>query len=198
MICTSITENNPALLRHAERFSGMIEIRIDMIGKGWESIARKCRLPWIACDRKNQVEIEKARVLGASMIDIDMKEKNLAAAIKAGGMKCLISYHNYSSTPSLGELRKICRKQIALGADVCKIVATANCTEDNTTMLNLIREFRSRRIVAFCMSPLGTVSRILCPLAGGAFTYASAKSGKESASGQIPAEELHDIYRMIS
>ncbi len=202
MICTSITENNPALLRYAERFSGMIEIRIDMIGKGWESIAGKCRMPWIACNRKNQLEIEKVRALGAYMADIGMDDKKLIKEAKDAGIKCIVSYHDYSTTPALSELRKIAAKQVALGADMCKIVTMANCMEDNTTVMNLIREFKKQNkkcgIVAFCMGSLGVASRILCPLAGGAFTYASAKPGKESALGQLPAKELHDIYRMIS
>lgn len=197
MICTSITENNAAILKRAEKFSDLIEIRIDLIGKGWEKLAKTCRLPWIACDRKKEIDIENVCGLGASMVDIDMGESRMANEIKSKGMKCIISHHNYTSTPPLNELKMVCRKQTSLGADVCKIVTTAKKFSDNATVLQLIKEFKSRRIVAFCMGANGTVGRILCPLVGGAFTYASAKRGKESAHGQIPAEELYEIYKMI-
>jgi 3-dehydroquinate dehydratase-1 len=44
----------------------------------------------------------------------------------------------------------------------------------------------------------GQLSRILCPLAGGYFTYASVKTGRESAKGQVTVTELREIYRMLS
>jgi len=47
------------------------------------------------------------------------------------------------------------------------------------------------------MGPLGLVSRILCPLIGGDFTYASMEKGKESASGQITVTELRKLYDMM-
>jgi 3-dehydroquinate dehydratase len=43
----------------------------------------------------------------------------------------------------------------------------------------------------------GQISRVLCPLAGGYFTYASVAAGKESAEGQITAGELRKIYGML-
>jgi 3-dehydroquinate dehydratase len=47
------------------------------------------------------------------------------------------------------------------------------------------------------MGDTGQISRILCPLAGGYFTYASVEVGKESADGQITASELAEIYRIL-
>ena len=53
------------------------------------------------------------------------------------------------------------------------------------------------KIVAFAMGPLGLASRILCPLAGGEFTYAAIEKGAESAPGQITVTELQKIYRIM-
>ena len=47
------------------------------------------------------------------------------------------------------------------------------------------------------MGPLGSISRALCPLVGGEFTYASIEKGKESAKGQITVAELMNIYDML-
>ncbi len=47
------------------------------------------------------------------------------------------------------------------------------------------------------MGPLGFASRVLCPLVGGYFTYASIERGKESASGQITVRELKKLYEMV-
>jgi 3-dehydroquinate dehydratase len=43
----------------------------------------------------------------------------------------------------------------------------------------------------------GYTSRILCPLVGGDFTYASIEEGRESAPGQITAGDLRKIYGML-
>jgi 3-dehydroquinate dehydratase len=54
------------------------------------------------------------------------------------------------------------------------------------------------KIIAFCMGPLGRISRIVCPLMGGHMTFASLESGQESASGQIPALDMNKILEMLS
>ena len=64
-------------------------------------------------------------------------------------------------------------------------------------VLQLITEFSSTSIVSFAMGAAGQVSRVLCPLVGGYFTYASVKKGKESAKGQITVRELRQIYDML-
>jgi 3-dehydroquinate dehydratase-1 len=48
------------------------------------------------------------------------------------------------------------------------------------------------------MGEQGQVSRILCPLAGGYFTYASIESGRESADGQLTVKEMREIYRLLN
>jgi 3-dehydroquinate dehydratase-1 len=94
-------------------------------------------------------------------------------------------------------LKELVEKQLAAGADIGKVVTTARQFEDNLSTLQLIQEFPEERIVSFAMGPLGAVSRILCPLAGGEFIYASIETGGESAPGQLTAEELRKIYEMV-
>jgi 3-dehydroquinate dehydratase type I len=108
-----------------------------------------------------------------------------------------VSSHELNGTPSLEEMKEIVHQQLEAGADVCKVVTTADSFEDNLMTLQLITEFPQIRIVSFAMGPLGYVSRILCPLVGGYFTYASIEEGKESASGQITVRDLRKIYEMV-
>ena len=65
------------------------------------------------------------------------------------------------------------------------------------TVLRLISEFPGARLISFAMGHLGFISRVLCPLVGGDFTYASIEKGKESAPGQITVQELTKIYEMV-
>ncbi len=82
-------------------------------------------------------------------------------------------------------------------ADICKLVTTATSFRDSIATLQLITDFRDSRLVAFAMGEPGITSRILCPLVGGYFTYASIEPGKESAQGQIPVRDLIEIYEMV-
>ena len=88
----------------------------------------------------------------------------------------------------------------ATGADVVKIVTHASAQTDNLTVLGLIplAEKMGIGMIAFCMGPLGRISRVACPLLGGAFTFASLKKGQESASGQVPATEMKMILEALS
>jgi 3-dehydroquinate dehydratase type I len=78
------------------------------------------------------------------------------------------------------------------------MVTTAQRFEDNLTVLQLISDFPKTRVISFAMGPLGSASRILCPLVGGDFIYASIEEGKESASGQITVRDLRKIYEMLA
>ena len=111
--------------------------------------------------------------------------------------KCLLSFHDLKGTPHPDSMRDTVRKQLTAGADICKVVTTARKFEDNLAVLQLIAEFPEARVVSFAMGDLGFVSRILCPLVGGDFIYASIAEGRESAAGQITVEDLRKIYGML-
>lgn len=195
-----------------ESFIDLYEVRIDLIGDGWQHLVKHLKRPWIACNRladeggrweKSEAsrieELLKAAELGADIVDIELRTENLGEVVKLikKKTKCLVSSHELKGTPSLGEMKEIVHRQLEAGADVCKVVTTAHRFEDNLTVLQLINEFPKSKIVSFAMGPLGYVSRILCPLVGGYFTYASIEEGKESASGQITVRDLRKIYEMV-
>jgi len=195
-----------------ESFIDLYEVRIDLIGDGWPELVRELRKPWIACNRlageggrweageaSRIEELLKAVELGAEMIDIELRTKTLAEIVPLikKKAKCLLSSHELNGTPSLGEMKEIVHQQLEASADICKVVTTAHRFEDNLTTLQLITEFPQIRIVSFAMGPLGYVSRILCPLVGGYFTYASIEEGKESASGQLTVRDLRKIYEVV-
>jgi 3-dehydroquinate dehydratase type I len=94
-------------------------------------------------------------------------------------------------------MRRIIERQLAAGADICKLITTARSFEDNLAVLNLIREFPGKRVVSFAMGEYGYVSRVMCPLVGGDFTYASLQEGRESAPGQLTVVQLKKIYGMM-
>jgi 3-dehydroquinate dehydratase-1 len=188
------------------------EVRIDLIGKGWQKIASELTLPWLATDRspleggkgeadegERVAQLLTAVELGASMVDVELSLKSLHKVVPQLKTKavCVISYHNFRETLPFRALASIAERQLAAGADICKIVTMAGSYDDNITILRLIKQFPENDIVALTMGREGLMSRILAPLAGGFFTYASIEKGKESAPGQITVAELREIYRSI-
>ncbi len=212
-ICAVIVNNDLEAVREVEPFVDLFEVRIDLIGDGWQELVKQFKKPWIACNRRADEggrgegdeagrvdKLLKAIGLGADIIDLELRTANLRQAMELikKRAKCLLSFHELRGTPPLNNMREIVQRQLEAGADVCKIVTTAQRFEDNLTILQLISEFSKTRIVAFAMGPLGFASRVLCPLVGGDFTYASIEPGKESASGQITVRELRKLYEMVA
>ena len=211
-ICAVITDRDLAAIKAVEPLVALFEVRIDLIGDGWQDIARQIRKPWIACARSQReggqwpgdeagrvAELISAVELGANLVDIELSTHNLADALPVikRQARCLLSLHELAKTPPLEQLKQIVREQLAAGADICKVVTTAESFNDNLVTLQLITEFPKIKVVSFAMGPLGLVSRILSPLVGGYFTYASLKEGKESAPGQLMVDHLKRIYEMM-
>jgi 3-dehydroquinate dehydratase type I len=144
-------------------------------------------------------ELLSALELKPVIVDLELATENLVEIVPQvkKQAKCLLSYHDFEGTPPLGELVGIVRRQMKAGADICKVATTATKFEDNLTALQLIADFRQARVVSFAMGPLGSVSRVLCPLVGGDFTYASIETGKESAAGQITVRDLRKLYEVL-
>ncbi len=211
VICVPIIVDDPAAIKKAEPLADFFEVRIDLIGKNWREVPMQLKKPWLACNRRAEEggkwkgneadrikELLSAIGLGASVIDIELSTPGLAKVVKEikGKAECLISYHNNKETP-VEKLREIVRQQLDAGADICKVVTTARAFADNLAVLQLIKEFPGIKVVAFAMGAEGQISRVLCPLVGGCFTYASMAEGKESAAGQMAIGELRQIYRML-
>lgn len=211
-ICATIVDNDLSAIKGVEPFVELFEVRIDLIGEDWPELIRELGKPWIACNRiadegggwkKSEAsrieELLKATELGADIVDIELRTKKLDEVVRLvkKRAKCLLSYHDLVGTPPLDNLKRIVERQLAAGADICKVVTTASSFDDNLKVLQLITAFSKEEVVSFAMGPLGSVSRILCPLVGGYFTYASIEEGKESASGQLVVRDLRRLYEMV-
>ncbi len=84
--------------------------------------------------------------------------------------------------------------QIRTGSDVCKIVTTAVHPRDNLSILRFIEERSAEtRLVSFAMGRHGIPSRVLSPLFGAEFTFASLTETSKTADGlQLPFELVDD------
>ncbi len=212
-ICAVIVDGDLAVVRQAEELADLLEVRIDLVGDGWPGLAAQLRRPWLASNRaaaeggcwlgseeERIGQLLRAVELGAAAVDIELGAESLARVVPRvkGRAECLISFHDFAGTPPFSRLREIVRRQMAAGADICKVVTTAQRFEDNITVLRLIAEFPEARVVSFAMGSPGAVSRVLCPLLGGDFTYAATGEGRESAPGQMTVAGLRKLYEMVT
>lgn len=190
----------------------LYEVRIDLIGDDWPEVAAALPGPWIACDRlaaqggacrdPEHVRLDtlkRAVDLGAMIIDVELDTPNVelfVASVK-GRASVLISHHDLVKTDDAEVLAAIVKRQANAGADICKLVTTASVVADNVTVLRLARRFASAPIVTFAMGSLGITSRVLAPLAGSRFTYASLAEGHEAAPGQLTVDQLQAMYDVM-
>ncbi|MBI4187869.1 MAG: type I 3-dehydroquinate dehydratase [Chloroflexi bacterium] len=212
-ICAAIVSNDAKAASQVAPLVDLFEVRIDLIGDGWQELSGQLGKPWIATNRNaneggkwsgtedGRIEqLLQAIELGASIIDVELETKNLGkiVSIFKKRAKCLLSYHNLEKTLPLAEMKAIVQRQLKAGADIAKIVTTAREARDNISVLQLFAEFPGVRLVSLAMGAPGIISRVLCPLAGGDFTYASIETGKESAQGQLTVKDLLAIYEAIN
>ncbi len=212
-ICACITSAGDVALAQAVRdHVSLYEVRIDLIGEHWPQVVAGLSRPWIACNRlpsqggawtgsedERLAVLHHAVDLGAAMVDIEMCAPDSVSFMRRlnGRLRVIVSHHDFVGTGDEESLAQVVQLQRGLGADICKVVTMARDARDAATVVSLAHRFRSQGIVTFAMGPLGMTSRVLAPLAGAMFTYASLSDGHESAPGQLTVGTLRTIYAAI-
>ena len=134
--------------------------------------------------------------LAVDYVDFDISMDTAAIEMRPKGAKLIVSYHNFNRTPSLGELKKIVRKMLAKGADICKVVTKAVMVEDNLIPLRLLAESEVP-MIAFCLGKKGRISRIMAPQFGSLISYVPPTEDFVTAEGQIMLDEWMKIQRLL-
>src|SRR3990172_1954950 len=135
-ICAVVVNSDLRMIKDVEHRPALSKMRIDLIGGGWEQVARALEKPWIACNRTTAEggqwpgsEAERVELLlqaaemGADIIDLELSSENLKQTVKSvrKRAKCLLSFHDLEKTPPLQEMKELVRRQIKAGADICKV-----------------------------------------------------------------------------
>lgn len=147
----------------------------------------------------------KAVEHGCALVDLELKTAEelrgdlLDALLKHPETALIISWHDFSGTPSQEELGGILQQQMESGAHIGKIVTTANDYRDVLRVLNLqtLAAENNFPLIAFCMGKVGKVSRLATIKLGGYMTYAAPDGGRETAPGQIPVSVLREMVTRL-
>jgi len=213
-ICVSILPKTvPEALQLIEKAEAaqadFIEVRLDYLENLGElaDLAAHGKTSKIATDKSSRTETEQRQMLlsaaksGFEYVDVELSTqqlKHLVKELKAQGAKPIVSFHKVDGSLDISELNSVLEREISSGAEVCKIVVTAKRMEDNLTALNFMSTSSGKaKLVCFCMGEHGKVSRLLSPLFGGFFTFASLEQGSETASGQMTIQEMKAAYKLL-
>ena len=205
------------LIRKAEaQNADFIEIRLDYL-KDYDrinEISSCTKIPLIATNKSikqhgvfSGTESERQKTLveaaknGFNYVDVDLGSRNqtkLISNLHKYGANVVISFHDFKKTPSLIEMNNILNEMIDSHADICKIITTAQSMKDNLVTLNFISDASKKiKIVCFGMGKFGKHSRLVSPLFGAYFTFASLDEKRRTAEGQLTLQEMNLAYETL-
>ena len=151
---------------------------------------------WAGGEGERQRLLLSAAKAGFDYVDVEVDSNQIETLVEklhASRARVVVSRHLLDRTPSLEEILEMHGVAKEAGADVVKIVGTASCPADNLPCLSYLAQKPGN--VSFAMGAHGVPSRVLSPLMGGAWTYASA--GEVVAPGQMTLESLREAYRLM-
>lgn len=212
MICVSVQEQNFAKCKEILAKSPMVELRADLCKLELDELTELLQSHsnvLITCRIENSSrefaykQITHAIMKGAKFVDIEIEAPDdhlefIKSYAKANACKLIISYHNFEGTNSLSELEQIydlCRRK---GADIVKIVTTANTTEDAVRTMALYNSGVCKSggegsLIAFAMGEYGKFTRKLCLDLGSPYTYVAADKESATAPGQYTLDEMESL-----
>lgn len=211
MICIPITGKTQVEIAEqmfsASRLADLVELRLDYApGAALPELLAGRRCPVIVtCRPKRQgglyegpeekriALLQQAVDLGAEYVDVE-----LDSAVKirrSGRTQIIVSHHDFEKVPD--NVGAIHHELVRAGADIAKIACTVRDIRDNLRLLAVLQDTKHRTIM-LGMGEAGLPTRILGRKYGNFLTFASLEAGKESAPGQVTADELIHMYRYRS
>jgi len=193
-----------------------IEVRLDYLttNEHISEIPSFSKTPLIATNKSPEqngifsgTETERQKILidaarnGFTYVDVDLGTPNqteLISKLHEAKAKVIVSFHDFEQTPSLSKLGTVLDEEVALGADVCKIITTARTVKDNLTVLDFVSKASKKvKLVCFAMGELGKHSRLVSPVFGAFFTFASLDEKRKTAKGQLTIPEMKLAYETL-
>ena len=151
-------------------------------------------------------KLVRAIEAGARYVDVEIEvqkqmSKRVRNAAHENGTVFIRSYHDFSGTASVEELHAMVEKCRYHGADIVKLVTTANSQEDVDRVMSLydwckneagngVEALADGGLIAFCMGEAGKQSRVHCLKYGAPYTYAALSEHEAAAPGQWPRAEM--------
>lgn len=208
MICISIADIEQigdALALEAD----LLELRLDLIRKEPSllmslagentGIIATCR-PGTYPDKERMRMMKEMVDLGARYLDIEVDadedyRTELMKYARDSGAEIVLSWHDFSETPAVEELKGILQNCYELGADVAKIACMVNKAGDAGNLLSLY-ELPGRKVI-LGMGEKGRDTRVQAVLKGAEFTFVASEEKYATAPGQMTYKEFQSLLKKI-
>lgn len=206
LICYSLQKVSPffCIFMAETRADHAVEIRLDLCDFDEEDIrnifSTKRKSILVAAGHVNSEwdeetavrQLSAAILAGADCVDIGLEmpleSRNWLMSLAMNkGCLTILSYHNYKYTPETAELIRIADGAYQAGADMVKIVTTAESVDDAARVISLYDSgrYKNDTLIAFAMGFKGVASRLDSYTHGAPLFYMAPRRGKETANGQL-------------
>ncbi len=206
----TVDETFKSAERCIESGADLLEIRIDAIKNPTPQMAlnliKEIDFPIIATNRisteggffsgseQERTEILMASAKEAKYVDIELNcREDLRSQVIESAHCSIISFHDFEKTPSLQELLQVVEKEREIG-DIAKFAVTPQNISDTITVINVLSEYPDT--VAISMGEMGKYTRVVGPLLGAPFTFASAETN--TAPGQLDLKSTRFILDKLA
>lgn len=206
------------MAKSAEKSADVIEIRLDLLDSNdiapfVETVSTPLlitnRAVWegggFSGDETSRVDpLIAAMGMGVAYIDLEISAPSTSwdrvqHKRKQSQTKIISSWHNFEETPPEGNLLEILELMKKAGADIAKIITTANTPDDVIKLLNLQRAADELHLplICFSMGEIGAISRVATTFVGGYMTYCAADGSLGTAPGQLTVSAMRAIYESM-
>jgi len=140
---------------------------------------------------RKRLEIYKKILEYVDYVDVEIRSKIAKDVIKSAresGKKVIVSYHNFSKTPSIKTLEKVYRSGRRLKPDIIKVATKVNSPDELFTLLYFTYNFSKRHKLVITPMGVSFIERLIPLYFGSLFTYISFNT--KTAPGQISYKEV--------
>lgn len=200
-----------AALKRIGKVADVVELRLDFFEEPYDlpGLLADRPIPVVVTNRpvreggrSTQTESERLDVLvraarlGAEYVDVewDAVTPDRLDHVRQAGGRVILSRHSFTGMPS--DFADWYSALVDAGADVVKIVGFAHEARDVLPVLRVL-ERAERPTIAIAMGDAGLPSRVLALRYPSCFlTYATLGSGERVAPGQLPLDEMRQVYHV--
>jgi 3-dehydroquinate dehydratase/shikimate dehydrogenase len=139
--------------------------------------------------------LEGALAAGARLVDVEWGTAPADLADENRADRVVLSHHGGPCTQD--RLTELYHSMASSFGGRIKIVPDASRAGDAEAVRAVLRRSRDGTLACFAMGRAGVATRVLAPSWGSWATYGAAAPGRETAGGQLTAEDLLDLYEVL-
>ncbi len=222
-ICVSVSAPDAdTVARTVQANNGLVdlvEVRLDTMDRPEvDQCMRKVHLPLLFTNRprweggafsgpeeERLQPLLQAVKMQAAYVDLELRadqalRDHLLEVKRSSPTRLILSWHDFTSTPTVEELTDLLRRMRTAGADIGKIVTTAQTPGDVLRVLALLQEANNIAfpLSVFCMGKVGRISRVATIYLGGEMTYVAASEYQATAPGQLSAARMNQLCTLFT